>query len=78
MTHIETMKQALEALEVANTCIDGYYLPKEKAWLPEIEQAITSLRQAIAEAEKQDGVCQYCAGKGCVACDARKVAHDIF
>lgn len=29
-------------------------------------------RQAIAESEKQDGVCQYCAGKGCVACDARK------
>ena len=103
MTHIETMKQALEALEVANTCIDGYYLPKEKAWLPEIEQAITSLRQAIKEFDshtlyregyvngyafgeaagrkaiaKQDGVCQHCAGKGCVACDARKVAHDVF
>jgi hypothetical protein len=45
---IEAMKQALEALEVANSCIDGYYLPKEKAWLPEIEEAITSLRQAIA------------------------------
>lgn len=53
---IEVMKQAVEALEVANSCIDGYYLPKEKAWLPEIEQAITSLRQAIAEAEKQEPV----------------------
>ncbi len=53
---IEAMKQALEALEVANSCIDGYYLPKEKAWLPEVEQAITSLRQAIAEAEKQEPV----------------------
>ncbi len=51
---IEAMKQALEALEVANSCIDGYYLPKEKAWLPEIEQAVTSLRQAIAEAEKHE------------------------
>jgi len=36
-----------------NSCIDDYYLPKEKAWLPEIEQAITSLRQAIAEAEAE-------------------------
>lgn len=53
MTHIEKMKQWLEALEVANSCFDDYYLPKEKAWLPEIEQAITSLRQAIAEAEAE-------------------------
>ena len=100
---IEKMKQWLEALEVVNSCIDDYYLPKEKAWLPEIEQAITSLRQAIKEFDshtlyregyvngyafgeaagrkaiaKQDGVCQHCAGKGCVACDARKVAHDVF
>ena len=34
--------------------------------------AITSLRQFIAEAEKQDGDCQQCGGNGCVACDARK------
>jgi len=54
--YVAIMKQALEALEVANSCIDGYYLPKEKAWLPEIEQAVTSLRQAIAEAEKQEPV----------------------
>lgn len=53
MTHIEKMKQWLEALKVVNSCIDDYYLPKEKAWLPEIEQAITSLRQAIAEAEAE-------------------------
>lgn len=33
-------------------------------------------RKAVAE--KQDGACQHCAGKGCVACDARKVAHDVF
>ena len=32
---------------------------------------ITSLRQAIAEAE-QDGDCKQCGGKGCVACDARE------
>ena len=34
--------------------------------------------QAIAEAEKQDGACQRCGGNGCVACDARKVTHDVF
>ena len=56
MIHIDAMKQWLEALEVANSCFDDYYLPKEKAWLPEIEQAIASLRQAIAEAEKQEPV----------------------
>ena len=33
-------------------------------------------RKAVAE--KQDGACQHCAGKGCVACDARKVTHDVF
>jgi uncharacterized protein YqcC (DUF446 family) len=41
---------------VANSCIDGYYLPKEKAWLPEIEEAITSLRAAIEQAEGQEPV----------------------
>ena len=29
-------------------------------------------RQTISELESQDGVCQHCAGKGCVACDARE------
>ena len=55
---IEKMKQWLEALEVVNSCIDDYYLPKEKAWLPEIEQAIASLRQAISEAEGQEKALQ--------------------
>jgi len=44
----EALKLALEALEVANSLIDGYYLPKEKAWLPEIEEAITAIKQALA------------------------------
>ena len=66
---IEAMKQALEALRKARRKI----LTTE-----ECHAATTSLRQAIEQAEKQDGVCQHCAGKGCVACDARKVAHDVF
>ena len=41
---IEAMKQALEALEYANELIDTVIVPN----------AITSLRQAIAEAEKQE------------------------
>jgi hypothetical protein len=46
MTKDEALDLALEALEVANSLIDGYYLPKEKAWLPEIEEAITAIKQA--------------------------------
>ena len=49
MTHIEAMKQALEALEV-----DAYVYNGEKSW-----KAITSLRQVIAEAEKQEPVFWY-------------------
>ena len=41
---IEAMKQALEAL-------DGLYEPGE---LERVNKAITTLRQAIAEAEKQE------------------------
>ena len=55
---ITAMKQALEALS------DFDYDKRMSA--------ITSLRQFIAEAEKQDGNCQQCGGKGCVACDARE------
>jgi hypothetical protein len=73
---IEAMKQALEALEAER---DKYVEWGDEDGAPEdVYEAITSLRQAIAEAEKQDGGCQHCAGKGCVACDARKVAHDVF
>jgi hypothetical protein len=47
MTQTEALKLALEALEVANSLVDGYYLPKEKAWLPEIEEAITAIKAAL-------------------------------
>ena len=33
-------------------------------------------RKAVAE--KQDGACQHCAGKGCVACDAREQEPDKY
>ena len=63
---IEAMKQALEALEEIHT---GNMTPMaEDSW----NKAITSLRQAIADVETQDGDCQQCGGKGCVACDARE------
>jgi hypothetical protein len=46
MNHIEAMKQALEALEHSHA--------KEPMWKTPIKNAIASLRQAIAEAEKQE------------------------
>ena len=44
----EALKLALEALEVANSCVDGYYIPKGKTHLPEIELAITAIKEALA------------------------------
>ena len=55
---IEAMKQALEALERSvATCFDQY-AHQQAMSRPDhfINQAITSLRQAIAEAEKQEPV----------------------
>ena len=47
MTKDEALRLALEALEVANSLVDSYYLPKEKAWMPEIEEAITAIKAAL-------------------------------
>ena len=47
MTKDKALRLALEALEVANSLVDGYYLPKEKAWMPEIEEAITAIKAAL-------------------------------
>jgi hypothetical protein len=47
----EALKLALEALEVANSCVDGYYISKGKTHLPEIELAITAIKEALAESE---------------------------
>ena len=57
---IEAMKQALEALEAET----------DPSWIcnsyhPKIAQAITSLRQAIEQAEKQEP-CKTCNGSGLV------------
>jgi hypothetical protein len=53
MTHLDTMKQALEALENAQHFIDEYAAAK---YIHFHNAAITSLRQAIAEAAKQEPV----------------------
>jgi hypothetical protein len=59
---LDAMKQALEALEKAHI-VGGQAA---------CDQAITALRLAIEQAERQDdGDCKRCGGKGCVACDAR-------
>ena len=47
MTKDEALRLALEALEVANSLVDSYYLPKEKAWMPEIEEDITAIKAAL-------------------------------
>ena len=44
----EALKLALEALEVANSCVDGYYIPKGKTHLPEIELASIAIKEALA------------------------------
>ncbi len=44
----KVMKRALEALEVANSCVDGYYIPKGKTYLPEIELVIIAIKEALA------------------------------
>ena len=49
MTEREALKLALEALEVANSCVDGYYIPKGKTQLPEVEEAITAIKEALRE-----------------------------
>ena len=53
MTKDEALKLALEALEVANSCVDGYYIPKGKTHLPEIELAITAIKEALAQQEQE-------------------------
>jgi hypothetical protein len=47
MSKDEALRLAMEALEVANSLVDGYYLEKGKAWLPEIEEAITAIKAAL-------------------------------
>jgi hypothetical protein len=54
----EALRLALEALEVANSCVDGYYIPKGKTHLPEIELAITAIKEALAQTE-QEPVMEY-------------------
>ena len=90
---IEAMKQALEAFEIAAEGggvnfhayaeelrqaiaeFDSHTLYRE-GYVNGYAFGEAAGRKAVAE--KQDGACQHCAGKGCVACDARKVAHDVF
>jgi hypothetical protein len=63
------LDMALEALEVANSLIDSYYLPKEKAWLPEIEAAIKAIKQARSAHVQEPVACECNQGQVCHVCD---------
>ena len=75
---IEAIKKALEALEQMQSALTrcmGSHKAEEgdrHRALAQGRTAITTLRAAINQMEKQDGDCQQCGGQGCVACDARK------
>ena len=56
MSKDEALRLALEALEVANSLVDSYYLPKEKAWMPEIEEAITAIKAALEAKDEPVGL----------------------
>ena len=53
MTDRELMQQALDALEIASSCLDRYYVPRGAATLPEIEAATAALEVALAQPERQ-------------------------
>ena len=52
MSKDKALKLALEALEVANSCVDGYYIPKGKTHLPEVEEAIIAIKEALAQPQR--------------------------
>jgi hypothetical protein len=57
------VEQGLEALDVAASCIDGYYVPRGKTTLPEIEKAQNALRAALAQQAEPDlSLCPQCNG----------------
>jgi hypothetical protein len=70
----EALKLALEALEVANSCVDGYYIPKGKAHLPEIELAITAIKEALAQTEQPKVRTGDCLLVGVCASEGHKIA----
>jgi hypothetical protein len=74
MTKDEALKLALEALEVANSCVDGYYIPKGKTHLPEIELAITAIKEALAQPEQPKVRTGNCLRVGVCASEGHKIA----
>ena len=73
MGTIEAMKQALEALETPKPLDD--YPPILNAYAKTINNAITSLRQAIAELESKEPIYQYQLASGAWI-DQTKESHD--
>jgi hypothetical protein len=61
----EAMTLALEALQVSVSCTDMYYVPLGKSMIPEVEEAIKALEEALAKQEQSKPVaCAWiCDGK---------------
>ena len=54
----QALKLALEALEISVSCTDMYYVPIGKSMIPEVEEAITAIKEALAQPE--DKKCENC------------------
>jgi hypothetical protein len=65
---IDAMRAALKELEDVLECINQDKIPFDG---DDFHETLRNLRQAIAEAEKQEKLCKYCGGIGRVACDGR-------
>jgi len=77
----QTLRLALEALEVANSLVDDYYLPKEKALMPEIDQAITAIEARLSpqnelEAHWNEVRASYGARQAALEAQTRSVVKD--
>jgi hypothetical protein len=69
----EALKLALEALI---TITDAIYVnsQQEADAVYKANDAITAIKEALAQTQEQDGECKYCT-HGCAACDARRQSN---
>lgn len=49
MTKDDVLKLALEALEISVSCTDPYYVPTGKSMIPEVEEAISAIKEVLTQ-----------------------------